>query len=180
MNGRGELPETRSARLVARLCGLLPLVAPWSRRQAAGQPQSCGFGITRWRIGNQLRQSPALASSAGAVWLKTSWRRLRGDRQVRNTRTMRSGVAGPGPHSNFGQLVVSSRALGSRFGITPVSNPFPLLALSIWTSTSDYLLQISCGFRDLLDVRLLFAYTSNMGRHRSPSLCGTAEVAVPT
>ena len=116
-------------------CGLLPLVAPWSRRQAAGQPQSCGFGITRWRIGNQLRQSAALASSAGAVWLKTSWRRLRGDRQVRNTRTMRSGVAGPGPHSNFGQLVVSSRALGSRFGITPVSNPFPLLMFVFYSPT---------------------------------------------
>ena len=61
VNCRGELPETRTARLVARRCGLLPLVALRSRRQAAGQPQGCGFGITQWRIGSRLRQSAALA-----------------------------------------------------------------------------------------------------------------------
>ena len=86
------------------LCGLLPLLAYKQEGPLATQQLRIhARKITNWQ---RLRQHAALV--ARAVWLKQSRRRFRGGSgKRRNPRLMRSGVAGPGPHSICQLSVVS-------------------------------------------------------------------------
>jgi hypothetical protein len=86
------------------LCGLLPLLAYKQEGPLATQQ----LRIHGRKITNRQRLRQHAALVARAAWLKQSRCRFRGDSgKRRNPRLMRSGVAGPGPHSICQLSVVS-------------------------------------------------------------------------
>ena len=110
----GKLPETaRERELVARALRPPPPTCLQAGRPLATQQLQIHGCNTMHR--QRLRQHAALV--ARAAWLKQSRCRFRGDSgKRRNPRLMRSGVAGPGPHSSFSsQFSVARGAFWSRW-----------------------------------------------------------------
>ena len=96
----GKLPETARERETG--CPGFAASSPYllTSRKGRWPRSSCGFMLVRSRIGSGF--GDMRHSLARAVWLKQSRRRFRGGSgKRRNPRLMRSGVAGPGPHSIF-------------------------------------------------------------------------------
>ena len=94
----GKLPETARERETG--CPGFAASSPYllTSRKGRWPRSSCGLVVVRARIGSGFGNMRH--SLARAVWLKQSRRRFRGDSgKRRNPRLMRSGVAGPGPHS---------------------------------------------------------------------------------
>ena len=129
----GKLPETARERETG--CPGVAASSPYllTSRKGRWPRSSCGFVVVRARIGSGFGKHAALV--ARAVWLKQSRRRFRGDSgKRRNPRLMRSGVAGPGPHSSWQFSVLSSQ-------FSVLSSPFSVLSFPFSAEN----LRIRCG-----------------------------------